>query len=103
VVLYAIGEVWTFRATADATGLATRRWVVWRRSWDWHDLAAVNQDGGYELVLDFGARGRARIPKHLAGIDSLLTLAGQALDRNDPAACPNSPRSKPSAAALSPS
>jgi hypothetical protein len=103
LVFYAMGEIWLFRAQVDETGLATRRWVFLRRSWHWSDLVAVRQDGGYEMVLDFGPHGRVRIPKHLAGIDSLLTLAGQALDRNDPASCPNSPRSKPSAAASSPS
>jgi hypothetical protein len=98
--LYALGEVWLFRATVDADGLVTRRWHVLRRSWKWDDLVAVNQDGGYEMVLDFGRSGRARIPKHLAGIDDLFTLAGQALDRNDPASCRNYPRSKPFAEAL---
>lgn len=103
LVVYGMGEIWLFRARVDDTGLSTRRWLFRRRSWVWSDLVAVRQDGGYEMVLDFGPQGRARIPKHLAGIDSLLNLAGQALDRNDPASCPNSPRSKPSVAGSSPS
>ncbi len=45
----------------------------------------------------------ARVWKHLAGIDRLLTLAEQALDRNKAATCPNSLRSKPSGAGFSPS
>jgi hypothetical protein len=95
-----IAEIWLFRAEVDQTGLRVRRFVVWRRSWDWADLVDVKHDGGYEMVLNFGAAGKARVWKHLAGIDRLLTLAEEALDRNKAATCPNSPRLKPSAAGL---
>ncbi len=96
-------EIWLFRAEVEQTGLRVRRFAVWQRSWNWADLVDVKHDGGYEMVLDFGAAGRARVWKHLAGIDRLLTLAEEALDRNKAATCPNSPRSKPSAAGLFPS
>lgn len=98
-----VAEIWLFRAEVDQTGLKTRRFVFWRRSWSWSDLVEVRHDGGYEMVLDFGAAGRARVWKHLAGIDRLLTLAEEALDRNKAATCPNSPRSKPSGAGWFPS
>jgi hypothetical protein len=103
LLLVPMAGIWLFRARIDDGRLSVRQWIVWRRSWAWDDLCAVRQDGGYELVLDFGAAGRARLPKHLAGIDALLNVAGEALDRNEPATCPNSPRSKPSAADFSPS
>jgi hypothetical protein len=98
-----IAEIWLFRAEVDQTGLRLQRFVVWRRSWDWDDLVDVKHDGGYEMVLYFGAAGKARVWKHLAGIDRLLTLAEEALDRNKAATCPNSLWLKPSAAGLFPS
>lgn len=102
-VFFCLAEIWLFRAEVDQTGLRIRRFVFWRRSWNWSDLVDIKHDGGYEMVLYFGAGGKARVWKHLAGIDRLLTLAGEALDRNKAETCPNSPRLKPSAAGLFPS
>jgi hypothetical protein len=102
VPLVAIAELWLFRAHVDATGLCVRRFGVWRRSWLWTDLTDIRHDGGYEMVLDFGATGRARVWKHLAGIDRLLRFAGEALDRNNPTTCPNFPKSRQSVAGWPP-